>query len=150
MKNRTITIVGIVVFVVFMSGCAGTPDPAPEPERSAPETAEETTDDSPEAEEEESQSAAIEESPSVDTAEAAPLNETESAITLRAGTGSFSPEHTDAQRFFIDGAANQPITSWSFVVSDEDGTVVTEEGAAGTPPEVVERDGTTDDGTAPE
>ncbi|MFW6228059.1 MAG: OmpA family protein [Alkalispirochaeta sp.] len=150
MKNRTITIVGIVVFVVFMSGCAGTPDPAPEPDRSAPETAEETTDDSPEAEEEESQSAAIEESPSVDTAEAAPLNETESAITLRAGTGSFSPEHTEAQRFFIDGAANQPITSWSFVVSDEDGTVVTEEGAAGTPPEVVEWDGTTDDGTAPE
>jgi outer membrane protein OmpA-like peptidoglycan-associated protein len=151
MKYRLFLFPLVLVFAAFLAGCAGTPEATPEqPPEPAAQESEEPATETPAAEEQPAETASPEQSPATDTGETAPLNETESAITLRAGTGSFSPEHSDAQRFFIDGAANQPIASWSFVVTDANGTVVSEQSGAGAPPEVVEWDGSTADGTAPE
>jgi len=151
MKHGILVFAALSVLVAFVTGCAGSPEPAPEPSQEpAGQESEAIVSDAPEAEEQPAEATSTEQSPSPDTSDAAPLNETESAITLRPGVGSFSPEHSDAQRFFIDGAANQPIASWSFVVNDADGAVVSRQSDSGAPPEVVEWDGTTADGTAPE
>jgi outer membrane protein OmpA-like peptidoglycan-associated protein len=141
MKNSTVPLLlTLLIAVLVVTGCASTPDtpaaeseptPAAEPqEEPEPQTAEEV---------------APEETDSVAT-----LSESESEVTLRPGSGSFSPDNTDAQRFFINGAADQPIQSWEFTVTDESGAVVSRESGTGAPPETVEWDGTTDDGTAPE
>ncbi|MDA3947981.1 MAG: OmpA family protein [Spirochaeta sp.] len=141
MKNNTVPVFfALVIALLAVTGCASAPETPPAESEPAQST---ETQQVPEPQS--TEEVTPEETDSVGT-----LSESESAVTLRPGSGSFSPENADAQRFFIDGAANQPIQSWEFTVTDDTGQVVSRESGTGAPPEVVEWDGTTADGTAPE
>ena len=144
-EKRTVPVLSALAITVFvLAGCASSPE-TPTAESEPAPSAETQQETEPQSTEQSTEEVTPEETDSVQT-----LSESESAVTLRPGNGSFSPEHSDAQRFFVDGAANQPIQSWEFTVTDEDGRAVSQETGNGAPPEVIEWDGTTTNGTAPE
>lgn len=152
MMGTTIRISVAILFIFFFIGCAGSPETTEtrsEPATEAAEPSDEGQTASPETtdapDETDAQTTAAEETPPAE-----PLSESSSAVTLRPGTGSFSPVQSDEQRFFIDGAASQDIREWSFVVTDASGAVVHEERGTGAPPEVLAWDGTINGENAPE
>lgn len=142
MRRFSVIFVVFVAFILIIGGCATTPapeptaEPAPEPQETPETTADPVETEVETAESTTSEGAATPEERSQ------PLSSTLPAVTLRAGNGSFSPALSTEQPFFIDGASNQPIDSWSFSVGDADGSVIHEESGTGVPPERIVWNGT--------
>lgn len=151
--RRFFTVLTILTLVsLFIAGCASAPETEPSEEPTQAETAQSEPEPAaePEIEEEPETDATAEVAPEPEAEAPRPMNETLGAVTLRAGNGSYSPVNTAEQPFFIDGAAGQPIQSWSFTVTDASGNAIHEERGTGAPPERLGWDGTRDGGSVEE
>lgn len=154
--RRKLSPIHVLIVLVALAGCAGSPDPVPDgdPEPTEATPPEESESDAAE-EPQEDPAVSEQDSPTPEESEPSPpLSETAASLEIRATRGSFSPELSDQLVFRVsstgdgDDLSNE-VERWDFVLVDEAGDEIVVDEGTGSLPDELDWDGSTGNDDAP-